>query len=134
MKVTGGCHCGKITFEAEIDPDTVGICHCTDCQRLTGTAYRAVVATVPGSFALTSGAPRLYVKTAESGRKRVQAFCPDCGSPLYAANADGPPNLSLRLGAVNERAALTPKRQIWCRSALPWAMDLGALARYERGP
>jgi hypothetical protein len=134
MKVTGGCHCGKIAYEAEIDPDTVRICHCTDCQNLTGTAFRTVVPTLPGSFVLTRGEAKGYVKTADSGTRRIQAFCPDCGTPLYAASADGPPNPSLRVGSINERAQLKPKRQIWCQSALPWAMDVSGLPRFERQP
>ena len=46
MHIDGACHCGGITYEAEIDPDRVGVCHCNDCQRLTGTAYRVSVITV----------------------------------------------------------------------------------------
>lgn len=40
MKIDGRCHCGYITFEAEADPDKAGICHCTDCQSLSGSAFR----------------------------------------------------------------------------------------------
>ena len=131
MKVTGGCHCSKIAYEAEIDAEKVGICHCTDCQTLTGTAFRTVVPTVPGSFALKRGQPKHYIKTADSGTRRVQAFCADCGTPIYAANADGPPNPSLRVGSITERAQLRPRRQIWCRSALPWAMDISAVPKFD---
>ena len=48
MKVTGRCHCGQISFEAEIDPAQVRICHCADCQTLTGTAFRTTVPSLPG--------------------------------------------------------------------------------------
>jgi hypothetical protein len=132
MQVEGTCHCGKITYEAVIDPDAVRICHCADCQTLTGSAYRTVVPTLAGSFVLKSGAPKLYVKTAESGTQRAQAFCPDCGTPVYAANASGPPNYSLRVGTITERAQLAPKRQIWCRSALPWSMNLQGVEKLDR--
>ncbi len=70
MKVTGGCHCGQITYEAEVDPATIRVCHCTDCQKLTGTAFRATIASLPGTFVLKSGTPKIYIKTAESGNKR----------------------------------------------------------------
>lgn len=132
MKVEGNCHCGKIAYEAMIDPDAVRLCHCTDCQMLTGSAYRTVVPTLAGSFVLRRGEPKLYIKTAESGRQRAHAFCPDCGTPVYAANPSGPPNYTLRVGTIKERAALRPKRQIWCRSALPWAMDLQRVAQHDR--
>ena len=80
MKIDGGCHCGSITYEAELDPEKVVICHCSDCQTLSGTAFRTVGIVPRADFKLLSGAPKDYVKTAESGRQRVQAFCPECGS------------------------------------------------------
>src|SRR5580704_14672194 len=70
MRVTGACHCGHITYEAEVDPATIRICHCTDCQKLTGTAFRATIASLPESFRLNSGTPKTYLKTAESGNQR----------------------------------------------------------------
>ena len=107
MKVDGGCHCGSITFEAEIDPDAVGICYCTDCQRLSGTTFRVVVRPPEDRFTLVSGAPRTYVKTAESGARRAQVFCPECGSQVYATSTgDGPKIFSLRTGTLNQRDLL----------------------------
>ena len=78
MKVDGGCHCGNIRYEAEVDPATAVICHCTDCQTLSGSAFRTVVPTKEGSFRLLSGVPKVYVKTGESGNRREQTFCPNC--------------------------------------------------------
>ena len=72
MHITGGCHCGAITYEAEVDPDTVSICHCTDCQTFSGSAFRTAVPAKKEGFKLT-GRPKIYVKTAESGNKRAQA-------------------------------------------------------------
>jgi hypothetical protein len=129
MKVTGRCHCGKIGFEAEIDPAQVRICHCTDCQTLSGAAYRINVATLPGTFRLISGAPKTYIKTtADSGNPRAHGFCPDCGTPLWATSPEpNPQSYGLRVGTLDCRADLAPTRQGWCRSALPWAMDLASI-------
>ncbi len=133
MHVTGHCHCGKISFAAEIDPAQVRVCHCTDCQQFSGSAFRANVATLPGTLVLISGTPKTYVKTAESGNKRAQAFCSDCGTALWASDAvENPPTVGLRVGTLDQRAELRPSRQIWVRSALPWAMDLTSLPRAER--
>lgn len=126
MKVDGGCHCGAIRYQAEVDPASVGICHCTDCQRLSGSPWRASVRARAEDVRL-SGTPRVYVKTADSGTRRGQAFCPDCGSPLYAFTPDDPQVFNLRLGSVDQRAELPPQRQIWCDSALPWALDISGL-------
>jgi hypothetical protein len=76
MKITGSCHCGHITYEAEVDPATVRVCHCRDCQKLTGTAFRTNIATLPGTFVLKSGTPKTYLKTAESGNKARSRLLP----------------------------------------------------------
>ncbi len=130
MKVEGSCHCGKITYEADVDPETVGMCHCTDCQTFSGAPYRAS-AHVPAAAFTMRGTPTIYVKTADSGTKRAQAFCGDCGTPIYASAPENPPIYSLRLGAVKQRAQLPPKRQIWCSSALPWVMDIRDIPKRE---
>src|SRR3954451_10970615 len=85
MKVDGRCHCGEITFEAEVDPDALHICHCTDCQTLSGSAFRANIPAPAEHFVLLSGKPKTYVKTAESGNKRLHAFCGTCGAPIYSS-------------------------------------------------
>lgn len=131
MHVAGHCYCGKITFEAEADPVTALVCHCTDCQELTGSAYRAVV--TAKAFKLLSGTPRVWIKTAESGRQRVHAFCADCGSPIYSGATDGNlETVSLRIGTLDQRRELEPQKQIWAQSSLPWALDLLGLAWHEK--
>lgn len=133
MKITGGCHCGAITYEAEIDPAAVTVCHCTDCQVLSGTAFRANVFAKSETFKLT-GQPRIYVKTAASGNKRAQAFCPECGTHIYATSVDDQKVFGIRTGTSHQRAQLKPARQIWCDSAHDWAMDIRALPKSARQP
>ena len=135
MKIDGGCHCGNIRYEAEIDPAKVLICHCTDCQTLTGSAFRTAVPANEGTFRLLSGAPKIYVKTAESGKKREQAFCPDCGTPIYAAPVGpGPKIFGLRVGAIHQRDELIPKTQYWFRSSQGWLQNLATIDRREKQP
>ena len=122
MRVTGSCQCGEIRYEAEVDPQAVGICHCTDCQRLTGTAYRVAVAAAPDQFRLTSGQPTRYHKIGDSGRPSDQVFCSTCGSPLWRESADG--EIGLRLGCVDQRRGLRPTHQSFLKSALPFVFDI----------
>jgi len=133
MKIDGRCHCGAISYEAEIDPAKVLVCHCTDCQSLSGSAFRVAVPTEGDSFKLRSGQPKVYVKTtAESGTHRDQAFCRDCGSPIYASAAGGTPPLFIRVGTVRQRDQLIPRKQVWYRSAQRWLSDLDNVARHEK--
>jgi hypothetical protein len=135
MKIDGGCHCGYITYEAEADPERTSICHCGDCQKLTGTVFRTSIRAADDTFKVLSGEPTVYVKTAESGAKRAQAFCPRCGSPICAAPAgDGPKIYNIRVGTTRQRDQLVPKVQIWCRSEQRWLGGLGEIRKVERQP
>lgn len=126
MDINGACHCGKISFTAQIDPSRVMVCHCTDCQVLSGTPFRTLVAVSSGNFDL-QGSPKTYVKTAQSGNRRSQVFCPDCGTPLYAADPENPTVIIIRLGCVAQREQLKPSAQIWQHSALPWLAELSGV-------
>lgn len=126
LKIDGGCHCGKISVEADIDPDNVVICHCTDCQTISGAPYRASVPVLSRNFRMR-GQPKTYVKTADSGAKRVLAFCDDCGTALYSTNLGDPTVFNLRLGLVRQRVQLPPKAQGFCRSAMPWSWDISGI-------
>lgn len=118
MKIDGGCHCGHVAFEAEIDSERVSICHCTDCQTLTGSPYRVTVEASRESIRQTAHPPKTYVKVGENGRKRFQLFCPECGSPLFTTGeGEDAEEWGIRWGSVRQRRDLTPRRQAWCRSA-----------------
>ena len=134
MNVHGNCHCGAIQFEALVDPGRVVVCHCTDCQQLTGTAYRVTVPADAPDFRLLSGTPKVYFKFGDSGNKRAMVFCGDCGSHLYAHAGVGDPTVyGLRVGSLRERAELVPSKRIWCQSALPWSTDLTGMAEVQQG-
>lgn len=128
MKVDGACHCGEIRYEAEVDPRRVVICHCDDCQTISGAPYRVNVPALWESLVLT-GSPRLYLKTGGSGDKVTTAFCGTCGAALYSGKGDPPAFVFLRTGAIRQRAGLTPSIQGFCASAMPWSGDLGAIAK-----
>jgi len=132
MKVEGQCHCGELRFEAEIDPETVRICHCTDYQTITGAAYRVNVTAPAEHFRLKTGSPKIYTRIAESGNPRANAFCVNCGTHIYSAATVDPPSYSLRVGTLRERGQLRPTRQIWSRSAQAWVMDIRDVHCVER--
>jgi hypothetical protein len=135
MRIDGSCHCGAIAFEAEADPEKTSICHCTDCQTITGSAFRVNIPVAGSDFKLLRGEPAQYLKTtADSGTPRLQAFCPTCGTQLWAsAPGDNPPVYMLRTGTLRQKAQLAPKVQNWFRSARPWITEIAAVPRNEKG-
>jgi hypothetical protein len=97
---------------------------------LTGSAFR-VSLPVPRESLVLTGKPTEYVKVAESGNRRIHAFCAQCGTPVYSCAVDDAPTYTLRVGCLEERAQLPPQRQQWCRSAVPW-LDLRSVPKIER--
>jgi hypothetical protein len=135
MKIDGRCYCGYITYEADIDPEKVLICHCTDCQTFSGSAFRVHVYTREDAFRLLSGELKIYVKISESGNKRPQSFCPECGTPIYGtAPGAGAKVYSIRTGSIRQRDQITPSVQVWSRSARPWLTRLASMRRFEKQP
>jgi hypothetical protein len=123
MQVDGHCHCGAIRFGAEVKPEQVFICHCTDCQTISGAPYRVSVVAPTRTFHLT-GSPAEYIKRGDSGEEVVNVFCGTCGTALYSHKGERQPYVFLRIGAIRQRRELVPTKQGFCKSALPWAMDI----------
>jgi hypothetical protein len=133
MKIDGGCHCGFIKYEAEAEPEQAAICHCTDCQTLSGSAFRTVVPVSSDAFRMTAGEPTIYIKTADSGNQRQQAFCPKCGSPIFSAPPDaGPKVYMIRVGTIRQRDRFVPRLQYWSRSKQPWVDDFSSARELEK--
>jgi hypothetical protein len=134
MKIDGRCSCGAIKIEGEADPEKVQICHCTDCQTSTGTAFRVSIP-VPGTTFKMTGQPNYYLKTtADSGKPRLQAFCGSCASPIYSTTpGEGvQPSYMVRVGILRQRDQLVPRRQNWFRSARSWVLNLDAVPKNEK--
>ena len=135
MQVTGSCHCGKIAFEAKVDARLLQICHCLDCQVLTGSAFRVTVPALPQDFRLTKGNPKIYLKTADSGSQRRHAFCGDCGTPVYRMPTANTPTYSLRIGNLYQRLEFKrPLRQIWIERRLPWVLRIADVMEVNSQP
>jgi hypothetical protein len=102
---------------------------------MSGAPLRAVIITHPGTFVLLSGEPTEYRKIADSGNFRLQAFCPHCGTALYATSTgDEPKAYNVRVGALRQRNELVPRRQIFFRSQQPWVNDLNSIPKFDGMP
>lgn len=135
MRITGECHCGEIAYEAELDPMRVFICHCTDCQSLSASAFRTIASIEGDDFRLTKGKPREYVKVGDSGNRRIQAFCPTCGSALYATDVgENPKAYNIRVGTAHLRRELVPQFECWFKSSLPWLKENHETKKFEENP
>lgn len=124
LPLTGGCLCGALRYEIGEAPVTTYTCHCTDCQRLTSSAFSMAITVSDGAFRLTKGEPRLAQKTAESGRIVTRWVCPDCGcwitSSPQPGEAPGEMIRRVRAGTLDDTSWLRPTAHFWTRSKQPW--------------
>ena len=132
-QIAGGCLCGKVRYSASGDPAFVGVCHCTDCQKFTGSAF-AVVLGVPKPALTIQGDLATFSKTGDSGKSIRRLFCGACGSSI-ADEADGFPDIvMLGAGTLDDPSWVQPAMQIYCDSAQPWVHLGGEMRRFAKMP
>ena len=122
INVNGKCHCGQIEIEAVVKKSNVRACHCTDCQKMSGAPLRAI-AVAPANTIKIKGQPKEYIKIGDSGNKRIQAFCENCGTHLFATDIQKA-LYNLRVGLLEQRAKLVPTRHVFTQSSVPWVKKL----------
>jgi hypothetical protein len=129
--ITGGCLCGAVRYEVGAAPIVAGYCHCTRCQRRTGSAAAVSAMLAPGSFEITSGEELLASWHPPDGWKKV--FCSACGGSLWAQNGD---LYAVRMGTFDGDPGIRPSYHQFTAYAAVWEpIPDDGLPRYpERRP
>jgi hypothetical protein len=118
LPLTGGCLCGGVRYEVTAPPASVGYCHCTRCQRRTGTAASAQARLAPGSFRITQGEELVRAYAPPDGFHKC--FCSNCGSALWSIDPDDREVQSVRLGTLDGDPGLRPTFRTFVAFAAPW--------------
>jgi hypothetical protein len=127
---TGGCQCGKIRYEITEAPQLVYTCHCTDCQRLTSSAFSLGVVVAESGLRLSGIEPRSLQRMADSGRANTRWVCPECATWVCSPPRDG--LARVRAGTLDDRSWLRPTRHIWIGSKQPWVTFAEGDELYEK--
>lgn len=121
IPMTGGCPCGAIRYEIRSEPSLTYVCHCTDCQRRSGSAFAVSLVVPDAAFAITAGDPVVSTRVAESGNTVSLSLCGACGGPVFAGRRGGPRGtLTVRAGTLDDTGGVRPDIHIWTRSRQPW--------------
>jgi hypothetical protein len=134
LPLTGGCLCGAVRFEVTEPPVTAVYCHCTRCQRRTGTAAAASARLAPGSLRIVSGEGLVRSYVPEEGF--AKDFCSACGGALWSRHPRDPDLISVRMGAFDADPGIRPSARQYVDYAAPWEpIPDDGLPRYpERRP
>jgi hypothetical protein len=118
LPITGGCGCGTVRFEVTAPFVSSSYCHCTRCQRRTGTASSANARAQPGSFHVVEGEEHLRGWAPEGGAEKL--FCGVCGLALFSRSSSDPPVIGVRLGALDGDPGIRPQWHQYVAYAAAW--------------
>lgn len=134
LPLLGGCQCGACRYAIGERPLTVYACHCTDCQRQAGSAFGMSMPVLRTGFAVTSGTPRTWRRTAASGRDVDCAFCPDCGTRLFHLPTRNPAVVNVKPGTLDDARWVHTVGHLWTASAQPWSVIPSGVLSYPGQP
>ncbi len=130
---SGGCLCSDVRYRLEEDPLTVYVCHCTDCQRQTGSSFSLSMIVRCEALQLVQGHPKEYLVELSDGRKKQSCHCVRCSTRLW-----GPSRVAelavLEPGTLDDASWFRPVGHIWTRSAQPWVQIPEGVLRFARQP
>jgi hypothetical protein len=132
-EITGGCRCGQVRYSGTAEPMFAGVCHCTSCQKETGSAFGIVVA-VPSAALTIEGSPASYAATGDSGKSNVAKFCPNCGSTILSEPELMAGAAIVRVGTLDDPSWVKPAMEIYCDSAQAWVELGGGMKRFPKMP
>jgi len=132
----GGCVCGQLRYVTRGEPQRVTVCHCTWCQRRTGTAFGIQAVFRQDQFWIVSGSVSSYRHTSdESGRWLEQQFCAKCGTNIGLTLEAVPGIQGVSAGTFDDpswiRSEKYPFRHVYLRSAQGWSVVPDGVAKYE---
>lgn len=131
-KTEGGCLCGAVRYAFEGDPVASMVCHCTHCQKQSGSAFSTIIG-VPEQALAVTGETRCFRDEGESGKAVERIFCPVCGSPLISKVEVAPGMAFVKAGTLDDASAFNPSAHIWTRSKQCW-VDTGDTTAFATNP
>lgn len=120
LPLTGGCACRAIRYEIMAMPYLVYACHCTECQRRSGSAFALNMPVATAALRIVKGAPKGWRNAGASGTVTTSWFCGDCGGRIYGERDGRAESMTIRAGTLDDTSWLRPVAHFFMRSAQSW--------------
>lgn len=130
----GGCQCGAIRYRVSAEPVRVSLCHCSQCQRQTGSAFSMAMIVPDAAFALLRGQLKTWTRSSDAGRPVVCNFCPDCGTRITHQAEVYRGYTNVRPGTLDDRSWLKPTISIWNSQKQPWVVLPDGMYQHDHQP
>jgi hypothetical protein len=132
-KISGGCLCGAVRYECNAEPLGTAICHCTHCQKVSGSAFSVNVVVPAPSLTWQGQSLASYADKGESGKPLSRKFCRNCGSSLATETEALPGAIIIKAGTLDDKSWLKPNYHIWTNSAQPWVRIEPGATTFSKG-
>ncbi|MGB5744654.1 MAG: GFA family protein [Sedimenticolaceae bacterium] len=133
--ISGGCLCGAIRYRAETEPVMVAVCHCTTCQKNSGSAFSTNIALPVEAVEFTGDTPASYEERASADSPPFyRAFCSRCGSPVSGRGDAYPGIIFVKAGTLDDPSWVSPSVHIWCTEKQPWVTLDHSTPQLPAGP
>jgi hypothetical protein len=133
--ITGGCLCGAVRYSVDADPIVQGVCHCSDCQRQTGSPFTVFIGFPAETFTVEGDSLRSFATTgADHDGETQRNFCSECGAPVFSDSPLAPGVILIKAGSLDDASWLEPSVEFFLSSAQPWSPHFEGAAPFERGP
>ena len=132
MTRTAACACGQLRIEVRGEPRGVGVCHCLECQRRTGSVF-AALASFRAPFSV-SGHATEYVRAGDAGARFRFRFCPVCGSTVFHTEEGAEGSVGVAVGAFGDAAFPMPQVSVYDCRRHPWVRLPDGVIAFEKDP
>ncbi|MBI3435828.1 MAG: GFA family protein [Proteobacteria bacterium] len=132
-KLKGGCLCGAVRYELAAEPVMTGICHCLNCQKLSGSGHAFHIMVPEAAFSVC-GTTKGYTWAADSGSKVTTSFCGECGSPMFGRTGSFPGMVTVRAASLDDPTAVKPQVRVFAKRQQPWDHADPALPAFPTMP
>lgn len=133
--IRGGCLCGAVRYESSAEPEFVGVCHCRNCQKNSGSAFTLDIGMPEGSVSFRGDSLVNYEdRNTTSSKPLYRSFCSRCGSPISGWSESFPGLVFLKAGTLDDPSWIKPNAHIWCASKQPWVTIDKDVAQFPGNP
>ena len=130
----GGCQCGNISYRVEGESVNLFVCHCTECQKQTSSAFGMALWISNYEIKSLTGQLQSWTRLAPSGQEIMGRFCGSCGTRVFHEISSNQNIISIKPGTLNNTNQLRPVAHIWTKSAQPWITIPGDCLAYPENP
>lgn len=134
LPVNGSCQCGNVKYEITEEPLATYACHCSECQKLSTSAFSVTMLLNRSGFRLLSGELKNWQRPTASGGVAVCWFCPDCGNRIYHDNPAMPEFIRLKPGTLEDTSVLQPQAHVWTCREQHWLRHFADIPKFDRQP